>query len=35
MNKTSDAFDKECGAKGDRWKDAKGDLKARVPLTLK
>ena len=29
MNKTSDEFDKECGAKNDKWKGGKGVLEGR------
>ena len=35
MNKTSDEFDKECGAKNDKWKGGKGVLEGRDPLTVK
>ena len=34
MNKTSDEFDKECGAKNDKWKGGKGVLEGRDPLTV-
>ena len=33
MNKTSEEFDKECGAKGDQWKGEKGDMGGRDSRT--
>ena len=33
MNKTSDEFDKECGAKGDQWKGGKGAMGGRDSRT--
>ena len=33
MNKTSEEFDKECGAKGDKWKGGKGVMGGRDSWT--